>query len=255
MQIGLYSPRPSLLEEQRAAAAELNETACLDLELRCFDSYDALSQCVSSIPLDILFYDTEGSENAENELIRLVQTVPNCRLVLLSDSERHAVFGYALRAAGYLTTPLDREDFLSQLIYLIRERIQAKEQFLPIKINGIWSQLAMKHITYAESVGHSLVFHMDDRREFKVMAGFRDYQNLLDLNSDFFRCHKSYMVNMSHVKEWTLTAFQLTDGDSVNISRPYRQAARSMYACYVTRSRTELSSGKGRAPEPGLSRR
>lgn len=251
MRIGLYSPRPALLEEQRQVVEEFNGTACLDLELQSYDTYDALMQGASNLPFDMLFYDTEGSRDAEEELLRLVQTVPNCRLVLLSDSERHAVFGYALRAVGYITTPLDKEEYLSLLIHLIREQVQKKEQFLPLKVNGVWSQLDMSHITYVESAGHSLLFHLSDKRELKVMAGFRDYQRLLDLNPDFFRCHKSYMVNMRYVREWSLTAFTLKDGDEVNISRPYRQAARSMYACYVTKPQPAPQK-KAEPPQMGM---
>lgn len=251
MRIGLYSPRPALLEEQRQVVEEFNGTACLDLELQSYDTYDALMQGASNLPFDMLFYDTEGSRDAEEELLRLVQTAPNCRLVLLSDSERHAVFGYALRAVGYITTPLDKEEYLSLLIHLIREQVQKKEQFLPLKVNGVWSQLDMSHITYVESAGHSLLFHLSDKREMKVMAGFRDYQRLLDLNPDFFRCHKSYMVNMRYVREWSLTAFTLKDGDEVNISRPYRQAARSMYACYVTKPQPAPQK-KAEPPQMGM---
>lgn len=251
MRIGLYSPRPALLEEQRQVVEEFNGTACLDLELQSYDTYDALMQGASNLPFDMLFYDTEGSRDAEEELLRLVQTAPNCRLVLLSDSERHAVFGYALRAVGYITTPLDKEEYLSFLIHLIREQVQKKEQFLPLKVNGVWSQLDMSHITYVESAGHSLLFHLSDKRELKVMAGFRDYQRLLDLNPDFFRCHKSYMVNMRYVREWSLTAFTLKDGDEVNISRPYRQAARSMYACYVTKPQPAPQK-KAEPPQMGM---
>lgn len=251
MRIGLYSPRPALLEEQRQVVEEFNGTACLDLELQSYDTYDALMQGASNLPFDMLFYDTEGSRDAEEELLRLVQTAPNCRLVLLSDSERHAVFGYALRAVGYITTPLDKEEYLSLLIHLIREQVQKKEQFLPLKVNGVWSQLDMSHITYVESAGHSLLFHLGDKRELKVMAGFRDYQRLLDLNPDFFRCHKSYMVNMRYVREWSLTAFTLKDGDEVNISRPYRQAARSMYACYVTKPQPAPQK-KAEPPQMGM---
>lgn len=249
MQIGLYSPRQELLEEQRKTVEEFNETACLDLELKSYDTYDALMQGVSNLPFDILFYDTEESKDAEQELLRLVQTVPNCRLVLLSDSERHAVFGYALRAVGYLTTPLDKEEYLSLLIYLIREKIQRKEQFLPLKINGVWSQIDMNYITFVESAGHNLLFHLLGGKTFKVLSAFKQYQRLLDLNPDFFRCHKSYMVNMRYVKDWSLTAFTLSDGDEVNISRPYRQVARSIYACYVTKPQPEL---KKKEPQPQM---
>lgn len=239
MWVGLYSPRAALLEQQRTAIEEFNQTACLDLTLRCFENYRELSQGVTNLPLDILFYDTEESQELETQLMRVFQTLPNCRLVLLSDSERHAVFGYAVRAAGYLTLPLDNEDFLSTLILLLRERLQAKEQFLPVKVNGVWSRLNMRHITYLESSGHSLIFHMNSGRSIRAAAGFRDYQSLLDLNTDFLRCHKSYVVNLRYVQNWEMDGFTLTDGSTVNISRPYWQTARSVYACYMTQSRDE----------------
>ena len=239
MQVGLYSPRAALLEQQRTAVEEFQQTACLDLTLRCFESYRELSQGITNAPLDILFYDTEESRELETQLMRIFQTLPNCRLVLLSDSERHAVFGYAVKAAGYLTLPLDSEDFLSTLILLLRERLQSKEQFLPVKVNGVWSRLNMRHITYLESSGHNLIFHMNNGRSIRAAAGFRGYQSLLALTPDFLRCHKSYVVNLRYVKNWEMDSFTLTDGSAVNISRPYWQTARSVYACYMTQSRDE----------------
>ena len=248
MQVGLYSPRAGLLEQQRAAVEEFDQTACLGLILRSYGTYRDLLQGATSAPLDILFYDTEESQDLESQLTRVVQTLPNCRLVLISDSERHAVFGYAVRAAGYLTTPLDSEDFISTLILLLRERIQAREQFLPVKINGVWSQLNMRHITYVESSGHNLIFHLNNGRAIKTAAGFRDYQSLLDLNSDFLRCHKSYVVNLRYVRTWEMDSFTLADGSVVNISRPYWQTARSVYACYLTQSQDEPTLEKSQPP-------
>ena len=237
MQIGIYSPRPTLLDQLRAAIEEFNQTACLDLSVRCYGSERELAQGVTNLPLDILFYDTDQSANLEERLTRFVQTLPHCRLVLLSESERHAVFGYAVRAAGYLTLPLDLEDFLATLISLLREQMRIKEQFLPVKVNGVWTQLNTQYVTYLESAGHNLIFHMNDKRELKVAASFRDYQNVLDLNPDLLRCHKSYMVNLRYVSQWEMDRFTLTDGSAVSISRPYWHTARSVYACYLAQTR------------------
>lgn len=247
MQIGIYSSRPELLEQQNAALEELNETACLDLELHRYTDYRELTQGCTNIPLDVLVFDMENSPDAEEMIMRIVQTQPNCRIVLLSDSEKHAVFGYAVRAAGYLMTPLDVENFLTILIRLIREKMQAQEQFLPLKINGVWSQVSMNHVTYLESEGHNLIFHMNDGRQLKVSAGFKHYQSLLDLNVNYVRCHKSYIVNLQYVKEWELDHFRLTDGNVVNISRPYWQIIRSVYACHVTQSK-ELTQNTNPPP-------
>ena len=250
MQIGLYSRCRELLEQQIEAVDEFNQSACLDLTLRTYDNYRDLAQEITNIPLDILVYHMEDGKEIEEELLRIVQTLPNCKVLLLCDSEKYALFGYAIHAVGYLMTPLDQEDFLAALIHLIRERIQAKEQFLPVKINGVWSQVNMKHITYLESTGHSLIFHLNDNRQLKVAAGFRHYQSLLDLNVDFVRCHKSHMVNLQYVKEWEMDHFTLTDGSVVNISRPYWQTVRSIYACYTTQTKDvpEKEQGKKKAP-------
>ena len=50
MQIGLYSPRSDLLEQQIAAVDEFNQSACLDLALRTYDSYRDLEQDIPPPP-------------------------------------------------------------------------------------------------------------------------------------------------------------------------------------------------------------
>ena len=55
MQVGLFSQRPELLAEQKQAILEFNESACLDMELSCYESYEELTKDMSRVPLDILF--------------------------------------------------------------------------------------------------------------------------------------------------------------------------------------------------------
>ena len=207
MQIGIYSPCPSLLEQQAAAAEEFIQSSCLDLTLRPFRSHGDLMAALTETPLDVLVYDTALAERLEDQVWEVMRMIPNCSLVLLGDDTRHAVFGYAVKAADFLVTPLDPEDLIYTLARLMRARMEAKEQYLPIKLNGVWSRLNMRHITYLESAGHSLLFHMDDGRDFRMIAAFRDYQPLLDMNRHFFRCHKSYVSISGMWRNWSRTAF------------------------------------------------
>lgn len=236
MQIGLYSPRRGLLEQQRNAIEAFNRTACLDLTVRTYESQQELEQGATNIPIDILSYDVDGEDEARERLERITHTLPNCRIFLLSESERYAVFGYTIRAAGYLMLPLDEVEFFAVFAGLLREKIRVKEQFLPVKINGVWSQVNMSHITHLESRGHNLILHLNNGRQIKTSASFRDYSSALNLNSSFLRCHKSYMVNLRYVKGWEMSRFYLTDGGEVNISRPYWQSARRIYACYAAQT-------------------
>lgn len=213
---------------------EFIQTSCLDLTLACYSSHGDLMTALTETPLDVLIYDTEQAQELEDRVWEVMRIIPNASLVLLGDDTRHAVFGYAVKAADFLVPPLDPEDLIYTLAQLMRARMEDKEQFLPLKLNGVWSRLNMRHITYLESAGHSLIFHMDDSKEFRMIASFRDYQPLLDLNRHFFRCHKSYVVNLQHVAQLEQNSFLLKDGERVNISRPYRQMTRSFYARYVT---------------------
>lgn len=236
MQIGLYSPRQELLAQMRRALEEFNETAYLDLILRSYGEYAELSASLTDLPLDILFYDTERDPDPKEALQRIMHTIPNCCLILICDDARHALMGYSVKATDYLLTPLDEEDLIATLARFLRQRMESREHYLPVKINGVWSRLNMRHITYLESAGHSLIFHVNDGRTFRCIAHYRDYEGLLEMNPDFFRCHKSYVVNMRYVADWDLNSLTLTDGTSINISRPYRQITRSFYANYITRS-------------------
>lgn len=250
MQIGIYSPRRELLDWQLNAIDEFNRTACLDLTVHAYSDHQALEQAATNIPIDILSYDADTGDEVRERLERVAHTLPNCRIFLISESERHAVFGYSIRAAGYLLLPLDEEEFFSMFAALLREKIQTKEQFLPIKINGVWSQISTHHITHLESRGHNLIFHLNDGKQLRAAAGFRDYQSLLDLNTNYLRCHKSYMVNLQYVQNWEMDRFHMTDGSEVNISRPYWQTARKVYACYVAQTRDVPEAETGKAKEP-----
>ena len=236
MRIGFYSPNPELLRQEFAIMEEFNRTACLDLTLHCYDSHQALTRDITKNALDILVYDMDDHPQAQSRVQRITQIVPNCRVILLSSTQKYALFGYTVHAAGYLLAPLDADQFLSVLIDLIRQKMQLTQPYLPVKIHGVWSQIDLDHIAFLESCAHSLIFHLDDGRQIKVTSSFKEYENLLSLKSNFVRCHKSYIINLDHVKTWEMDNFTLENDRTVKISRPYWQTVRKTYACYLVQT-------------------
>lgn len=236
MHIGVYSPRPEILNQIKKAAEDLNSTAHLNLYIHEYGCFEELTTSITCIPLDFLFYDTQIDSNPIGNMRQVAHTLPKCAMIIVCDDARHALLGYSVRAVDYLITPLLHNDLINFLSKCIRERLVKNDLYLSIKINGVWAQVGMKSITYMESSGHTMIFHLNDGRELRNISHYRDYQDMLNLNPDYFRCHKSYVVNMHYVKDYDPNAFTLYDGTSVNISRPYRQAARSMYATYITQT-------------------
>ncbi len=214
----------------------------MDIDFAAFGDLKSLFRGMTESPFDILLFDTEQVENLQETLVRVTQVQPYCILALLSDSEQYAVMGYSVHASAYWILPMDEADYLSLFAALIREIPYKLEHFLPIKVNGVWSRIEVSSLAYLESAGHTLIFHMADGRVFRMTAGFRDYQFQLDSSSSLLRCHKSFVVNLSHVRDWQMDSFLLKDGNSINISRPYWQTARSIWARFVTSVQQDESS-------------
>ena len=234
MQIGIYSPRPELLRQLSQPLEEFMEYANLSLTLRIYSDSAELNTSLSSAPLDLLLFDTEQSDDPMTQLQRISHTIPNGTLVLLCDDSRYALQGYSVHASDYLITPLSKDKVIGVLTTFLRKRLGQDTYYLPIRINSVWSRVNMDHITYLESAGHTMFFHLNDGRVLSAPVHYRDLEGLLDLNPDFFRCHKSYVVNLRYVVDWDMDRLTLADGNTVSISRPYRQIVRSIYACYVT---------------------
>ena len=234
MRVGIFSSRCEVLDWQMRVLGEFNRTACMDVSFSAFPDMKSLLRGMTEAPFDVLLFDTERLESAQEDLLRVRQTQPYCLLALLCDSEKHAVMGYSVQAAAYWVLPMDETVYLSSFAELLRRIPYQLEHFLPVKITGVWSRIEVSALAYLESAGHTLIFHMTDGREFRMTANFRDYRHQLDSSSSLLRCHKSFVVNLSCVREWQMDSFLLMDGTSINISRPYWQIARSTYAQFVT---------------------
>lgn len=47
------------------------------------------------------------------------------------------------------------------------------------------------------------------------------------------RIHKSYLINLQHVKKWGAMQVELTNGDYIPVGRKYGQDARKDYLDFV----------------------
>ena len=231
--IYIYSPRNGVAEELKRMIRDFDETAGLSLEVNTYQTVGDLLGDSAKVPVDILYFDTEQCPDLKTRLKWVSQAFPACSLALLGDDEKNAVFGYAVRAMEYMTLPIDEDEFLRSLAELLQERVRRITEFIPVKLHGIWQQIRADRVSYIRSDEHSLYFHMDDGKSLRVALGsFHEYEPLLNLHAGFFRCHKSYVANAAHVKEWDRFSLTMDNGEQIAVSRPYRAALRSFYAAY-----------------------
>ena len=104
-----------------------------------------------------------------------------------------------------------------------------KEQIpsLLLQISGKDVSIPFDQITYAEQMGHAVVFHLHDGSSVKASGKLDDYEDRFDMQP-FFRCHKSFLVNLTYAQEIDpeFHIFTMSDGTNVHIRREELSAAK-----------------------------
>lgn len=87
---------------------------------------------------------------------------------------------------------------------------------LTLKSANTSKTLPLDSIYYIESSDHKVVLHMRDG-QFTYYAKIRDLE--LELQGQFFRIHKGYLVNLSHLTGYTKTEVEMANGDRLLLSK------------------------------------
>ncbi len=87
-------------------------------------------------------------------------------------------------------------------------------------------------ILYVEVMAHYVIYHTQTQ-EYRVRASMREHETVLQ-EYHFARCHKSYLVNLRHLKEIHASDV-IVDNLSVPLGRTYKEEMMKKYMAYLHR--------------------
>jgi len=159
-------------------------------------------------------------------------------LIITTAYDNYAVKAFKVHAVDYLLKPIDSDD-LSESVERVKANKTKNELGFEIKkvlesiapksgLNKISLPLSGKtifvksnDILYCKADGnYSEIFFKENKKEL-LSKKLKDVEELFH-NKDFFRVHKSYLVNISHIKEFVNNEGQyliLDNGTSIPVSR------------------------------------
>ena len=101
-------------------------------------------------------------------------------------------------------------------------------QVLTISIGRKFQPLELARISYMERCGHRTTIVMADGQTYATREKLGELQERI--HSDcFFRCHVSFLVNLSHAAALEDQSFRMDSGDLITISRPNEKEAREAF--------------------------
>lgn len=209
------------------------ERNSINLTLYCFTNGDDLiaahrNKCMDLIILDVIMPLLNGMDTAR-ELRNENQTVP---IIFLTSSREFAVDSYEVKAFHYLIKPVDELKLFRTLDDLLKTISLPQSHFTAQTDRG-FCKIVVDDVDYLEAQNKEVVVHLSDGRTIVIRELFTKCEEIFSLENGFFRCHRSYIVNLNHIEQFTKS--EITTGMNlvIPISRNRYIAFKETYFNYM----------------------
>lgn len=118
---------------------------------------------------------------------------------------------------------------LAQLLDELSSMRPAATDELVIKTSFGYHALRLSDIEYAEARNKHVVFHLRDGRDIEALESFRSVEDRLAQNATFFKCHRSYQVNLHNIDHFDRTDIVMRSGACIPLSRSSKQGFQDAY--------------------------
>lgn len=182
---------------------------------------------VQAILLDISMGDMTGMECAK----ALRAQGCEAAILFITSMTQYALEGYEVHAFAFLPKPLVYAELKARLTDCFARADRSKRAILPLETAGGVELLPIEDILYAEVYQHETSFVLPGR---KVTGPLQLSQAEARLAPHgFFRCHRSYLVNMARIGRIDPDALTMPDGAAIPISKHRRRAFLDAFANYM----------------------
>ena len=175
---------------------------------------------------DILFLDIElegpGQDMDGMKMARQIRGMEDTKqpiIIFITGYEKYVYDAFDVGAFQYLLKPVDEQKFAG-VFRRAAEQAAAytgqDKKVLMIQYGGTGKTIPLRDIYYMESQNHKIAVHMKDG-VLEYYAKMSDLEE--ELQGQFCRVHKGYLINLSYVDEYNKTEVTLTNGDKLLISK------------------------------------
>lgn len=217
LKLAICDDTPLYAGELAAQIYEIAEEMMLHVQVETFRSYAALGEAHEVTRFDALFLevalsDGDGIEFAE----QLREQDSAVDLVFYSSSAARALEAYTVFPTGYLLKPPQKRRVRHVLSHIAQRRGHEPTLLLRMPEGGR-AAVRLEDIRYVEVMGNELSVHTA-RQTLLCLGSLSDAFRGVSPRQ-FYRCHRSFVVNMHAVRALHRYFFLLDDGREVAVAK------------------------------------
>ena len=163
---------------------------------------------------------------------RLRAAQPDCVIVFITNYLDYAPEGYEVQAFRYVLKRKLDED-LGPVLTGAVEQVYRHQKMIQIQLYGEIVSVPVEKVLYLEVHQHRITIRMTGGQEgYSFNASLNDLEPKLD-PFGFLRIHKSYLVNMRHLRKLQCREAVLDDGTVLRVSEKSYQDTKQKYLMWI----------------------
>ncbi len=181
---------------------------------------------------EIIFMDIKlKNDNGINVAKEIKKLNQNAVIIFISGYSEYFEDSFEAEPVYFLIKPLKKETFSRAMEKAIDKICKKNHKFLLLRKKEV-ARIFFDDIYYVESIGRKIHIH--------CQQGEAEYYEKLDrlmeqLEGEFVRCHKSYLVNMQWIQCVDNKMITLTNGTQIPVSRNRMTETKDMVFEYLGR--------------------
>lgn len=190
---------------------------------------------------DLVFLDIEMPEYSGFQLLDFFENI-TFQIIFTTAYSDYALQAFQVSAIDYLMKPIQfvqLEKAIEKAKRLEMKQYQSSIDTLKLNLSGSGLQkitlavsnglefVSLPTIIYLEAAGSYTTFHLINDQKIVVSKKIKEFESMLTAKNRFFRPHRSYIVNLDHIKSFVRSDggyLKMQNGATVSLSREAREA-------------------------------
>ncbi len=183
--------------------------------------FDGSSFLASDLDYDIIFLDVKMQRPDGLETARLLRRQGRrgrqSLLIFVTAFKEYVFDAFEVQAHDYLLKPLQVGRFKRTMDRAVKELARGRDKTITVQRGADFEVVPLAKIVYCEVQGRKIFIHQSD-------GSVIDYYDKMDLlaqrvDDRFFRCHRSYLVNLDFVRGCGGGTARLWQNKEIPVSR------------------------------------